>query len=463
MAVGLLLARGMETELLRVAVLARDAEAARALAARLQAPGLQPGAFALEAPAEALAAFEPRLAVVLLEGLERLDGLAEVAARLSDCPLVLAGEVPWPQVWLLPFATGVVGSLPVARVQPAALAGLVAVLPGRPGAIRGSGAYGELPDFLASVAALGRTGTLEVQSVTLGLGRGELVQGQPGEARFGQRTGGAAWEALRGARGSWLFREHAPAGPGAGPAPAELDPRAVRLLVVHEDTACLAARADHLARLGFQVVTAHDRAGATQALARGPFDAAVLDLFDGAELARQLAADLRSRETALVLAGAPAGPPRGAPPAPVEAAVRAVLARRALALAQLRGWRLDDALALDAGALGVQWLLRQLESHAVTGTLTLQAGRSSVQVWFIDGRLCQAASEVAWGLEALAPLLTAPGVTATLEVAGLPEGEGFSGASTGAVLESLVARAEALLRPPGAPLRPRASGVYRAA
>jgi hypothetical protein len=260
-----------------------------------------------------------------------------------------------------------------------------------------------------------------------------------------------------------VFREHPLPVPGEAPLDVELDPRRVRLLVVHEDTGHLAARADHLARLGFQVVSADGLATALQALARGPFDAAVAELAEGAELQRQLAADLRSRETALVLAGGPGGLPRGAAPAQVEAAVRAVLAPRARALAQLQGWRLEDALALDAGGLGVQWLLRQLEAHAVTGTLTLQAGRGAIQAWFIDGRLCQATGEASRGVEALAPLLSAPALAATLEVTGLPEGEGFSGAPTGSVLESVVARAEALRRPPGGPLRPRPSGVYRAA
>jgi hypothetical protein len=468
LAAGLLVLEGMELPLLRVAVLSRAEAQAQRLASQLAGARVEAAAFALDAPEPSPAQLSPGLLVVSLDGVDVRSAIRLASARAPGCPLLLVGELPWPPGWLQAFAVGVVGVVRPEALDAAVVTFLHASLPGRPGAIRGSGVFWELPGFLDSLEALGRTGTLVVTSVTQGVGRVEFDAGEATLARFGLRSGQEAWTALRACQGSWSFREHAGSAAPADPLP-ELDARSVRVLLVHEDSATLAARADHLARQGFQVVSAHGPAEALQALAVGPFEAAVLDVAEAAEVRRRLASDLRSRETHQVVAartGEPSrgGLPAGASPAQVEAAVRAGLAPRAEAQARLRSWQLDESVSFEVDAVGLQWLVRQLEAVAVTGTLELRgAGGEVAQVWFIDGRLCQATRGGAWGAEALAPLLIARGVTALLEVAGLPEGEGFAGAPTGAVLEALVARAEDLVRGPGTAATVHASGVYRAA
>jgi hypothetical protein len=450
----LLRSQAMGKPALRVTVLAWAEADARALAARLVAPYLELSACALMVRPEALAEQAPQLVVLAVGPGEAVDAVRQANGLAPGLPLLVAGEVPWPPVWLAAFSTGVVAAVPLAKLEAAALKGLEASLAGRPGALRGSGTYGELPAFLDALEVLGRTGTLVVTSVSAGVGHGELLRGQHGEARFGHLTGPDAWRALREARASWLFREHPPlAAPGVQ---AELEPACAQVLLVQEASAALAERAQHLGRVGFQVTTAHDAEAAAAALARGAFDAALLATAGAGALQQRLAEEARARETRLLCVSDPddrfdEGLARDAAPAEVEAVLRAALAPRCEALARLRAWTLDEALGFEVDSLGLQWLLRQLAAEGVTGTLELQAGRAATRAWFVDGRLCQARGEDGpvgrQGVDALAPVLAQRGLVATLEVAGLPEGEGFGGASTHEVLRAVAARTGATARP----------------
>jgi hypothetical protein len=428
----------MPSPVLEIAVLARTADEAQQLRVRLQSPRLSVRAFVLGGPVGDLEASAPVLTLVSLAGAEVSEVVA--AASAPGRALVLVGEVPWPALWWAGFSTGVVGVLAPAALDADALVGLAASLRTRPGAIRGSGTFGELPGFLEALAAVRRTGTLVVRSVTEGAGRAELVLGQPREARYGLRSGPEAWAALQASRGSWEFREH---GTRVGPAVrdrAELDHRGTRLALVGAE---LAPQAAHLAHLGFEVLAVRGSGQAREVV--------LLDGVQGLEPRPWADDEARLRGQAAVRARS-----CGVTLQEVEEAVQALLVPRAEVLAQLRAWQLEEAVRLEVEAVGLTWLVRQLALEGITGTLELRGGPLAVRAWFAGGRLCQASGEDGLlpvvGFAALEPLLSRRDLLATLEVGGLPEGEGFGGVGTEAVLEALAARTAG-----------RASGVHRAA
>jgi CheY-like chemotaxis protein len=240
----------------------------------------------------------------------------------------------------------------------------------------------------------------------------------------------------------------------------------VRLLLVDDDEATLKLLGSYFARKGFATVSATGGGDALTSLGAGRFDVAVLDLnmprVDGWSVLAAMGDDVRTRETYVLLysahddyrevllragLGAHAALPKTARLADVEQRVLDLLAPRRAAQARLDAWRVDQTLSFDVDALGVQWLLRACAARCVTSVLDVEAAWASWRLWFVEGRLCQvrclghdSARTASRGPVALWPLLTARGLRARLCDGEVPEGEGFAGAASSALLDELVGR-----------------------
>jgi DNA-binding response OmpR family regulator len=484
----------MKRQAMRAVVLAPTKGDAARYEAMLAASWLATSALGLDEPTlhEALRSFAPSVLVLVAE-----PDSEELASALGHLELCGLGELPvalvvkraTPQAMLTPFRVGVVGLLERARLDDSVLRALLLSVEERPGLVRGTGAFHELPALLNHVTQYHRSGSLTVTGEAGGDARFEW--GRLQRASCGAAVGEAALEALKGANSGWAFHEEAPIVEdrfGADPQPeaptrrtvlsqetiAQLRARSdtaaakngVRLLVVDDDEATLKLVGGYFSRKGYETVVAPGGADALATLGAQRFDVAVLDLnmprIDGWSVLAAMGDDVRTRETLVLLysahddyrevllragLGAHAALPKTARLNEVEEKVVELLAPRRQALAQLRAWTVDDTLPLDVDSLGVQWLVRACAAVKVTGALDLATNWARWRLWFVEGRLCQArcqgnddAATHTHGDVALWPLLTARGLRGRLTDGDVPPGEGFEGNPTLVVLSDLVGR-----------------------